>query len=99
MLYDLLNWIVRLSTVGKDLCRSVRISLEPFAKSTFFGLWKHLTNPACTKSVRVFVMLKLNTIRKKKKMMKPLFPARMDDRVGGGGGGGRREGGGGRCGD
>ena len=62
--------------MANDLCRSVRICLELFAKSTF-GLWKHQTNPACTKSVRVFVMVKLNIIRKKKR--KPLCPARMDD--------------------
>ena len=46
--------------------------------SKFDGLGKHLNNPACTKSVRVFKMLKLDTTRKKN-----LF--------GGGGGGGRKK--------
>ena len=31
----------------------------------FGGLWKHQNNPACTKSVRVFTMLKLGTILSK----------------------------------
>ena len=35
------------------------------------GLWKHPNNPACTRSVRVIIMFKMNTIRKKKKK-KPL---------------------------
>ena len=30
-------------------------------------LWKHQTNPACTKRVRVSKMLKLDTVRKQKK--------------------------------
>ena len=34
--------------------------------SEFSGLWKHQTNPACTRSVRNFRVLKLGTIRKKK---------------------------------
>ena len=33
--------------------------------SEFGGLWKHQDNPACTKSVRVFRLLKLDAIRKK----------------------------------
>ena len=32
----------------------------------FGGLWKHQKNSACTKSVRVFIMLKLDTVQKKK---------------------------------
>ena len=28
----------------------------------FGGLWQQQNNPACTKSVRVFIMLKLDTI-------------------------------------
>ena len=35
--------------------------------SEFGGLWTHQNNPACTRSVRVFRMLKLDTIQKKKK--------------------------------
>ena len=35
--------------------------------SEFGGLWKHANNPACTESVKVFVILKLDNIRKKKK--------------------------------
>ena len=35
--------------------------------SEFGGLWKQQINPACTKSVRVFIMLKLDTTKKKKK--------------------------------
>ena len=34
--------------------------------SEFGGLWKHQINPACAKSVRLFIMLKLDTIWKKK---------------------------------
>ena len=34
--------------------------------SEFGGLWKHQSNPPCTKSVRVFKMLKLDTVRKKR---------------------------------
>ena len=34
------------------------------------GLWKHQNNPASTKSVRVFMMLKSDTIQKKKKKKK-----------------------------
>ena len=30
------------------------------------GLWKHPNNPACTRSVRVFIILKLDNIWKKK---------------------------------
>ena len=37
------------------------------------GSWKHQNNPACTKSVRSFVILKLDTIRKKKKKKKKVF--------------------------
>ena len=33
------------------------------------GLWKHQNNPACTKSARVFRMLKLDIISEKKKKM------------------------------
>ena len=40
--------------------------------SEFDGLWKHPNNPACTRSVRVIIMFKMNTIRKKKKKKKPL---------------------------
>ena len=29
-----------------------------------FGLWKHQSNPACTKSVKIFIVLKLGTITK-----------------------------------
>ena len=29
--------------------------------SEFGGLWKHQNDPACTKSVRVFIMLMLDT--------------------------------------
>ena len=36
--------------------------------SEFGGLWKQQNNPAYTKSVRVFRMLKLHTTGKKKKM-------------------------------
>ena len=36
----------------------------------FGGLWKHQNNPACTKSARVFIMLKFGTIRKKRKKRK-----------------------------
>ena len=50
--------------------------------SKFDGLGKHLNNPACTKSVRVFKMLKLDTTQKK-----DLFQGE----GGGGGGGGRRK--------
>ena len=35
--------------------------------SEFFGLWKRQNIPACTNSVRVFITLMLDTIRKKKK--------------------------------
>ena len=35
--------------------------------SEFGGLWKQQNNPAYTKSVRVFRMLKLDTMGKKKK--------------------------------
>ena len=35
--------------------------------SEFGGPWKQQNNPACTKSVRVFTKLKLNTTQKKKK--------------------------------
>ena len=35
--------------------------------SEFSGLWKQQYKPACTKSVRVFIMLKLDTVQKKKK--------------------------------
>ena len=31
---------------------------------TGFGLWKHQSNPACTKSVKIFIVLKLGTIAK-----------------------------------
>ena len=34
--------------------------------SEFGGLWKHQNSPACTNSVNVFRMLKLDTVRKKK---------------------------------
>ena len=34
--------------------------------SEFGGQRKHPNNPACVKSVRVFIMLKLDTTRKKK---------------------------------
>ena len=36
--------------------------------SEFGGLWKHENNPACakTKSAQVFIMLKLDSIQKKK---------------------------------
>ena len=30
-------------------------------------MWKHQNNPACTKSVKVFKLLKLDTTQKKKK--------------------------------
>jgi len=30
-------------------------------------LWKHQSNPACTKGVKLFKLLKLDTTRKKKK--------------------------------
>ena len=33
--------------------------------SEFGGLWKQQSNPACTKSARAFIMLKLETIQKK----------------------------------
>ena len=33
--------------------------------SEFDGLWKQQSNPACTKSARAFIMLKLETIQKK----------------------------------
>ena len=36
-----------------------------YSMSEFGGLWKQQNHPACTKSVRVFIMLKLDTIRKK----------------------------------
>ena len=35
--------------------------------SEFRELWKHQNNPRALKSVRVFIMLKLDTIRRKKK--------------------------------
>ena len=35
--------------------------------SEFGGLWKQQNNSACTKLARVFKMLKLDTIQKKKK--------------------------------
>ena len=35
--------------------------------SEFDGLLKQQNKPACSKSVRVFIMLKLDTIQKKKK--------------------------------
>ena len=38
--------------------------------SEFGGLWKHQNNPTGTKSVRVFIMLKLDTIGKKKEKKK-----------------------------
>ena len=38
--------------------------------SEFSGLWKQQNKLACTKSVRVFIMLKLDTIQKKKKKKK-----------------------------
>ena len=38
--------------------------------SEFFGLWKRQNIPACTNSVRVFITLMLETIRKKKKKKK-----------------------------
>ena len=38
--------------------------------SEFGGLWKHKNIPACTKGVRVFIMLKLDTVRKKKNKKK-----------------------------
>ena len=38
--------------------------------SEFFGLWKRQNIPACTNSVRVFITLMLDTIRKKKKKKK-----------------------------
>lgn len=34
--------------------------------SEFGGFWKRPNNPACTKNVKVFKMLKLETIGKKK---------------------------------
>ena len=37
--------------------------------SEFDGLRKHQNNPACIKSVRVFIMLMLDTIRKKKRRL------------------------------
>ena len=61
----------------------------------FGGLWKHQNNPACTKSVRVFIMLKLDTIRKKKKKKKKKT-RRRGRRGRRGGRGGRRGGIGGR---
>ena len=33
-----------------------------WSMSEFSGLWKHQNNPANTKGVRVFIMLKLDTI-------------------------------------
>ena len=38
--------------------------------SEFDGLGTHQNNPACTDSVRVFIMLKLDTIGKKRKKKK-----------------------------
>ena len=38
--------------------------------SEFFGLWKRQNVPAFTNSVRVFIMLMLDTIRKKKMVKK-----------------------------
>ena len=48
----------------KDYIRMLKILQS---MSEFGGLWKHPNNPACTKSVRVFRLLKLDTIQKKKK--------------------------------
>ena len=39
--------------------------------SEFGGLWKQQNNPACAKSVRVFIMLKLDIVRKKKQKPGP----------------------------
>ena len=38
--------------------------------SEFFGLWKRQNIPACTNSVRIFLTLMLDTIRKKKMVKK-----------------------------
>ena len=37
--------------------------------SEFGGLWKHPNTPACTSSVKVFNLLRLDTIQKKKMTM------------------------------
>ena len=39
----------------------------PESTSEFSGLWKLENNPACTESVRVFIVFKLDTIQKKTK--------------------------------
>ena len=44
-------------------------SLFHTLESEFGGLWKHQSNPACTKSVKVFILLELDTIRKMKKIV------------------------------
>ena len=51
--------------IQKDHICTLKI-LQP--TSEFGGLWKHWNNPACTKSVRVFIML--DTVRKKKMQRK-----------------------------
>ena len=54
----------------KDHIRTLKI-LQPM--SEFGGLWKHSNNPTCTKSVRVFRVLKLNIIWKKEKKKKTKY--------------------------
>ena len=39
---------------------------DPLVHVKSGGLWKHQNNQACTKSFTDFIMLKLDTIRKKK---------------------------------
>ena len=51
----------------KDHIRTFKIMQS---MSKFDGLWKHQNNPACTKSVITFIMLKMGTIQKKKKKKK-----------------------------
>ena len=50
----------------KDHTRTLKIL---WSMSEFGELRKHPNNPACTQSVRVFRMLKLDTIEKKKKRL------------------------------
>ena len=55
----------------KDSILTLRIL---WSMSEFGGLYKHSDNPACTNnSVRVFIMLKLDTVHEKKKSMYRLY--------------------------
>ena len=52
--------------------RSHTHTKDPLVHDKFGGLWKHQNNQACTKRFRDFIMLKLDTVRKKKMMKKYL---------------------------